>query len=240
MKIAIAHLGSLTQSIPASSIVKMFSKFKFPIKITWISLPEYSYAFKNNKYINRSISLIDFLQKKDKYDLFINLFPVFPIKEIENKTDYAMGLLCDNDLTNLEKCLLNIEKNDNLNIFQIYYSILGIAWKGEGYGLSYFPQSKNKKNRIGVSVANANLRNYVSDHLKTDNAKLWHIPYKKNIFKKMDEINKCEKIITDDLLVLHLSLYLRKYVYFLKTFPLFHKIEFFNSGEIHNVKLDII
>jgi len=65
--------------------------------------------------------------------------------------------------------------------------------------------------------------------------KIWYIPYKKNIFKRMDEINRCKKIITDDFLTLHLSLYLRKYVYFLQTLPSNTKIELFKNGEIHQV-----
>jgi len=51
----------------------------------------------------------------------------------------------------------------------------------------------------------------------------------------MDEINRCQKIITDDLTTLHSALYLRKYVYFLETSPPVLKQELFNSGEIYNV-----
>ena len=86
-----------------------------------------------------------------------------------------------------------------------------------------------------MSAANANLRNYVIDKLELDDKRLWYVPYKKNIFRKMDEINRCKKIITDELLTLHLSLYLRKYVYYLETFPHSLKIECFNSGQTYSV-----
>ena len=82
-----------------------------------------------------------------------------------------------------------------------------------------------------------NLRNYILEELKLDNSKVWNIPYKKNIFKKMDEINKCKRIITDDITMFHLAVNLRKYVYFLKTFPINFKLELFGRGEIYEVPL---
>ena len=60
-----------------------------------------------------------------------------------------------------------------------------MTWKGEGYDIKYYPRTKTKKSRIGMSAANANLRNYVSDNLEIDDKTIWHIPYKKNIFKRM-------------------------------------------------------
>ena len=65
--------------------------------------------------------------------------------------------------------------------------------------------------------------------------RIWHIPYKKNIFKYMDQINKCHKIITDDFTTFHLAMTLRKYVYFLRTSPLNMKLELFGNGEIYKV-----
>jgi hypothetical protein len=86
-----------------------------------------------------------------------------------------------------------------------------------------------------MSAVNANLRNYVLDNLEVDDKKLWYIPYKKNIFKKMDEINRCKKVITDDLLTLHLALSLRKYVYYLETYPHTLRLELFKNGQIYPV-----
>ena len=70
-----------------------------------------------------------------------------------------------------------------MNIFQLYFILSGLTWKGEGYNLAYYPKTKVRSNRIGVSVANANIRNYILDNLEVDNKKIWYIPYKKNIFK---------------------------------------------------------
>jgi hypothetical protein len=127
-----------------------------------------------------------------------------------------------------------------MNIFQLYYNLSGLKWRGEGYDIHYYPKYKLKRNKVGISIANANLRNYILDKLKLDSGKIWYIPYKKNIYKKMDNINQCKNIITDDILTFHLSMILRKYVYFLQTFPLKIKMELFGNGEIHQVSLNNI
>ena len=127
-----------------------------------------------------------------------------------------------------------------MSVLQLYFILSGLTWKGEGYDIGYCPKTKTQKNRIGVCVVNANVRNYVLDNLEIDNKKIWYIPYKKNIFKKMDEINRCKKVITDDLTIFHLAIAMRKYVYYLETFPLNTKLEFFNSGEVFKVPMNNI
>jgi len=127
-----------------------------------------------------------------------------------------------------------------MNIFQLYFILSGMTWGGEGYDIRYSPKTKTKPNKIGVSVANANIRNYVLDNLDIDKKRICYIPYKKNIFKRMDEINRCKKIITDDLITFHLALSMKKYVYYLETFPLSTKLELFNSGEVCKVPMNII
>ena len=117
---------------------------------------------------------------------------------------------------------------------------MGMEWHGEGYDIKYYPQSKTKKNKIGIAVANANLRNYITKKQKIDNKRLWHIPYKKNLLKRLDEVNRCNEIITDDFLTFNLVVYLRKYVYFLQTIPYMFKLEYFGKGKIINVPQEII
>ena len=125
-------------------------------------------------------------------------------------------------------------------LFQLYYKLAGLKWKGEGYDIGYYPKTRTKKNRAGIAVANSNLRSYILNELKLDNSSVWNLPRKKNILRKMDEINKCKRIITDDIIIFHLALSLRKYVHFLKTFPLNFNLELFKSGEIYDVPLSTI
>ena len=88
---------------------------------------------------------------------------------------------------------------------------------------------------MGIAIANANLRNFVNDRLDLKASKLWIIPYKKNIVRRMDEINRCKRVITDDLFTSQIAIALKKFVYFLQIVPLAFNIEMFGSGKVYPV-----
>jgi hypothetical protein len=233
MKVVIAHNGPLSELIVASSVNIGVKKYPVQTQIIWIVPEEHKYIFRYNKNVKAIFSYKEFKENNNKYDLLINLWP----KEVETKAMIK-------NFTGFEYCpffdqyrqsVMGTYESIEMSNFQLYYFLAGMTWRGEGYDLSYYPRSKSKKNRIGMSAANANLRNYVIDNLDLGNKKIWYIPYKKNIFKKMEEINKCKKIITDDLLTMHLSLALRKYVYYLETYPHTYKIEMFGKGQVYPV-----
>lgn len=245
MKIAFIQLGGLNHILPSTSILKRIERYRgnFIIDYVFSNNNDYSHINKYNKLINNTITFDNFLEKKDEYDLFVNLFPIIPSDVLEDmirSSKHKMGFQFNgkNDIYN--DVITGEKVNKKINLFQMYYNIMGWTWKGEGYSLSYLPRSKAKKNNVGVSVSNSNLRNFILDKLKLDTKKVSYVPYKKNLFKRMDEINKCRKIITDDLTVLNIALYLRKYVYFLETFPVNYNIELFGSGEIIKVYLNNI
>jgi hypothetical protein len=236
MKIAIIHLGSLSQLLPASSVVNGMKKH-ISTHITWVAgSKDILYIFKHSPHINNAISIEEFLSSSESYDLVINLDPFVPSQTI-NQCSFreGMGFGFYPEFDELKKVFTEETYFPNINWFQLYFSLCGMVWNGEGYGIHYFPKTKNHKSQVGVSVSNANLRNYVLDHLDLKEMNVWYIPYKKNLFKKMDEINRCHKIITDDLTTLHSALYLRKYVYFLETSTPVVKQELFGSGEIYKV-----
>jgi hypothetical protein len=240
MKIAIMHLGNLSQLIPATSVIKGINKQNIDTDITWIvNEKEFCDIFKYNKKVNKSITFEQFAKEKAVYDLFIHLYPYFPENICTNSTaEKSVGFLTSSHLDQFKEVLMGKGKFLNINILQLYFSVCGLTWKGEGYDIPYYPKSKTNNNRIGVSVANANIRKYVLKNLKIDNKKIWYVPHKKNVLKRMNEINKCKIIITDDLTTFHLSMAMRKYVYFLETFPLLTKLELFNNGEIHKVPMN--
>ena len=236
MKILITHLGSLVENFVASSVIKgLYKKYKNPDIIFAVKDKSICSLFKYNKKV-KSVIYENLANKDDVFDLLINLHPdldhnICPDIIIKDIT----GFYKNNKYYNI------LYKNEvsNLNLFQIYYKLSGLEWRGEGYDISYYPKNKVRK-KVGISVSNVNLKNYVSEKLNLENSKLWKIPYKRNIFKKMDEINRCKKIITDDFLTYNIAVCLRKYVYFLKTVSHNTKLEFFNKGEIFNVPLEII
>ncbi len=233
MKVAIAHMGPISEIVAASSVNHGVKKQSIDTDITWVVPDEHAYIFKYNKDIKKTISLDEFENSKEKYNLFINLWPT--IFKTEATLEGCMGFGFYKEFGEFEKALLNNYSFPNMSNLQLYFILAGLTWKGEGYDIGYYPKTKTKKNRIGMSAANANLRNYVLDNLEVDDKKIWYIPYKKNIFKKMDEINRCQKIITDDLLTFHLALALRKHVYYLETYPHTLRLELFKSGQVYSV-----
>jgi hypothetical protein len=242
MEIAITHLGNMSQLIPATSVIKGIKKQEINTNITWVvSKEEFCYFNKYNKDVSRTISFDKFVLENRDYDLLINLYPYFPENlKINSVIKNASGFCFHSYFDRFKKIFLENEETFDMNIFQLYFILSGLTWSGEGYDIRKYPKTKMKSNRVGVSVANANIRNYVLDNLEINNKKIWYIPYKKNIFKRMDEINRCHSIITDDLITFHLAMSLRKYVYYLETFPLSTKLELFHSGEIFKVPMNII
>jgi len=241
MEIAIIHLGHMSQLIPATSVINGIKKHDVKVNITWVvDNKDFCYINKYNKDVSRTISFEEFVEDPEDYDLLINLYPYLPEKAHFNFTARnATGFYFHSDFDKFDKVFMGDDIFD-MNVFQLYFILCGMTWNGEGYDIRYYPKTKTKSNKIGVSVANANIRNYILDNLDIDKKKIWYIPYKKNIFKRMDEINRCKKIITDDLITFHLAMSMRKYVYYLETFPLTVKLELFNSGEICKVPMNII
>ncbi|MCF7796054.1 hypothetical protein K9M42_03090 [Patescibacteria group bacterium] len=236
MKILITHLGTIAQTLPATSILYRIRDIMPNSFMTWV-VPDKKYIsiFKYNKRIDKVILFNELKEKKEEYDVLINLHPFFPHKECPNvKIKNSFDFNFNGENKDFKDVLIGNKKIPYMNIFQMYYKMIGLTWKGEGYNIKYYPKTKSKNNRIGLALANANLRNYIVDKLNI-NKKLWHVPYKNNILRRMDEINRCKKIITDDMVTLHLSLNLKKYVYYMETIPSNIKLELFNSGEVHSV-----
>jgi len=230
----------MSQILPSTSVLQGIRKHSVDTEITWVVREEkLVYFSKYIKAIDKTLTFPEFNQLGKHYDLFINLFPYYPAFVKGNFTaNEKWGLECNSRWDEFRNVLLGEEVCD-ITLFQLYYLLAGLTWKGEGYDLGYYPRTRSKRNKIGVSVANANLRNYVLEHLHVE-GKVWYVPYKKNIFKRMDEINRCSKIITDDMLTFHLAVALRKYVYFLQTYPINYKLEFFSKGQIHKVPTGVL
>ncbi|HUS50514.1 MAG TPA: hypothetical protein VMZ91_10140 [Candidatus Paceibacterota bacterium] len=241
MNILVVHLGSRSENLVATSILKGIKSTCPHCKIDWVTKDNSCHnLLKYSPNINNVYSLKELAECSKEYDLLVNLYPTINPFECPNITiKNTMGFQFKEDSDKYFDILYK-EKQSPYNLFQIYYRLMGMEWHGEGYDIKYYPQSRTKKNKIGIAVANANLRNYITDKLKIDNKRLWHIPYKKNLLKRLDEINRCKEIITDDFLTFNLVVYLHKYVYFLQTVPYMFKLEYFGKGEIINVPQEII
>ncbi len=63
--------------------------------------------------------------------------------------------------------------------------------------------------------------------------RLWDIPFKSNIIKQLDEINRCSHIITDDETCVHAALSLRKHVEYVVSKKPRYTTEMFGCVNIH-------
>jgi len=240
MKIVIVNLDSQSANIQATSVIRGIKKQNIESDITVVTSEECVDIYKYNRGINRVIPYSEFKEQSHYCDLFILLSSLFPFSCCPRlEVSDAIGFNFCDEVEKFKYGLWGME-NFDMNMFQLYYKLAGLKWKGEGYDIGYYPKTKTKKNRVGIAVANSNLRSYILNELKLDSSSVWNLPRKKNIFRKMDEINKCKRIITDDITIFHLAISLRKYVHFLKTFPLNFNLELFKSGEIYDVPLSTI
>jgi len=240
-KILIIHLGTPCECLIATSLMKdkSFSNSSFEWIVRHrdtIQMLKYNNKIKH-VHLYPKLSNTIFTQH---FDCVINFHPDFnplccPTFNSTKTTGFHYS-----EGTNEWKEILYGHTVSNKSIFQIYYRLADLKWKGQGYDILYRPKSKTKKKTSGLAIANANLRHYIIGELALDQSKLWYIPHKKYVFAKMDEINKCPHVITDDFLTLNLALCLRKNVYFLETIPFNTRLELFGSGKIFRVPKNII
>jgi hypothetical protein len=239
MKICIIDIEPLVDCFVASSINEGLKKEYDNPEITWVvnGLSEYKiFSYTRNVKV---LLYSDFCEMKDRdqYDILINFSPsIFLNDKIKVAKEYR-GFNFNIKSSSLYDIVYK-NKKSNMNIFQVYFNLAGLKWRGEGYGIKYYPKTKNKKNTIGVLTNNIKIQHYINDCLEVKNLKI--LPHKKNFFRHIDELNKCSHIITDDYLTMHLSIFLRKYVYFLKTLEINANLEFFGKGQVYEVPQQLL
>ncbi len=242
MKIAILDYGKPWHVLASTSLIKGLNK-KFPDNnITFFvnheSLPIIQYNSKIEPvsgYIHKT---------DDVFDFVLNVTPTIEACNFSSEIKSSCKLGFIEKIGNI--AFANKEAEEYFDIMhngvtterhmlQVLYRVAGLTWKGEGYDLVYYPKNKTKRNRTGIAISHDALRHFVKNNLKLEMSELYSVPMKKDIFKRMDEINRCMNIITDDLFVLHASIALRKDVEFLDTKGLTTRIEFFGNGNYYRI-----
>jgi hypothetical protein len=119
------------------------------------------------------------------------------------------------------------------SLFQLLYGLAGQTWRGEGYSLTYRPQRKQAKTVTGLAIRNPKLRKYLLANLDVNGQRMVVTPFKQNILKQIDEINKCKRLVTDDDGCMHIGVSLRKQVEYILKRPPVYKVEMFGMGNLH-------
>lgn len=239
MEILLVNLGNMCECFVSTCILKGLKKVYFdkdPVIDVLVSDDTTKTIFKYNRnirniYTGLSLSSLDM----EKYDLVINASKTGS-ERIDNNN--LIGFMTPDGDQFFD--VIYGEKVVDKNIFQVYFNLAGMKWHGESYDFCYNPKTRNKKNRTGVYLSNLNLKRYILNKLKLEEGEVWNIPFKTNILRKLDEINKCNNVITDDYLTMHLAVYLRKYVYFLLTIPQTTNIELFGKGRTFDIPIPFL
>jgi hypothetical protein len=191
---------------------------------------------------NVATSGVDAPTLKDSYDIAINFSPQVTCTEIMELANadvkFGYGKLDDNlsffnQGAELHYKYRYIGAPTRTNLLQLTYNLAGMKWQGEGYYLAYFPRNRAKKSLTGLVIRDQLLRTYIRENIKLAKSRIHVVPFKRDVLKQVDEINRCKNLVTDDYGILHLGLALRKNVEMIvKRKPTFG-VEFFGSGNLH-------
>ncbi len=228
MKIIIIQNGPDYEVFPLMSLLIGMNK-KYPkIHTTWVGMPETANLVRFNKRVNSFIDIykeftLDLLQKTFGSDICVNLSLDRLARQFASQVSAKTIVGFDKkgatsrEAEFVEKIFRHKIKT-NKTILQIYYDIAGLRWQGEGYGLSYYPKTKQQY-ECGSYV----IGDYDGN---CPEISLSEIPS-----KQIDILNQYAEIVTDDLFVAHAGIALRKKISFLSE-SLPYKLEFFGKGSM--------
>lgn len=245
MNVLICHFGEPWQALVATSLMKGIPANFKEAKISWAIPKNHEPLFEYNSKIERLY--LDYEPIEEHFNLAINLTPSVTAADYANRVDadVRLGFLSDNGAiictgkdAEVSYRIMAGEETTDRNIFQVLYRLAGIKWRGEGYDLAYFPKTRTKKKKTGIAISNPDLRQFVKENLQLDMSEIWHIPLRQNLLKRIDELNRCKNIVTDDLFSLHAAIALRKHVEFLDIEGTTMAIEFFGNGNYHRLFCD--
>jgi len=240
MRICVVQLGDINDCFVSSSLNKGFFRKYRDADIVWLVKGDDERSLFDFTDRVTALRMSDFLVVDDKpeFDLVVNLTPAIHPSDPIVRAKEVRGFNLEEISAEYYDILYGSRKTQ-MNAFQVYFKLAGMTWRGEGYGMSYYPKTRSKKNTAAIAINNAKLRHYVNDHVDVDTLRMHLVPYKRNIFKRMDEINRASYVVTDDQLTMHIGIFLRKYVHFLETVPMTTQPEFFGKGQIYKVPAKI-
>ena len=228
MSTLVINLGTPLECLISTCLIKKL-KDRFENIDILVRDEECLGVFSKNNNISRTLNLKDDNNSYLDYENYVFLSVRDPSVVFSDKKIYGFG---SSDFSDEALNILYGNKKTSKNVFEVYFNLIGEKWRGEGLTLEYSAKRYPVKNSVGFAIANPNLKKYIMNTLKLDLSKSFVIPFKDNLFKKIDETNAAETVVTDDFTYLNIALLLRKRVYFLKTINYNFNIELFRSGEI--------
>jgi len=223
----VVHHGQPWESLCATSLIKRLHKENAGLSLDWATTEDSYCLFRYNKKIDNIF--IGMPNSIDSYDFIITLSEIGRKLDIEDVSKTKLKGFLSIDCPKDVQSYFSGNKVDK-HILQILFRASGLSWRGDGYDLAYYPKNKTKQTKTGIAISNGELRSYVKKNLALRLSEPWHVPLKQDLLKRIDEINRCQRIITDDLFTVHAALALRKHVEFLDSESFNAEIEFFGHG----------
>jgi len=171
-KVLLINLEPVSGCLVSTSIIKgLKNKYK-NMKLTVIVNNDENCEslFKYNPVVDKVYTIEEFFNKlpydlmREKLDQVINLsYDNTLAKLFEGNAKKITGFKYT-DEDNLIYDTLHKYNKTPKNIFQLYFGLADLKWRGEGYDLFYHPKTKQNRNSVGLAIVNKNLNNYVSEH----------------------------------------------------------------------------
>jgi hypothetical protein len=235
-KVLLLHLNDVSDAMIVTSLIKRLVRDNNVVHCITNDSNELLFEYSGATNVTADDA------KKETYDTAINLSPSYLCANIFNKISANKKLgygLSDEEIEFFNEGAkrhyetIHLGKETKSNLFQLTFSVANLVWQGEGYGISYFPRNKTRKGLTGLATKDSRLRNFLINNLKLEYSKIWQIPFKKNVLKQIDETNRCKQIVTDENVIFHISLALRKNVELIISREPPYKVELFGSGNLH-------
>lgn len=119
------------------------------------------------------------------------------------------------------------------NIYELLFEMCDLKWSGESPFIFYKSPAKVKHNTTGISIKDDDLRHFIKNNLCLNMTRKWHVPVRSNPKKFIDEISRCEMLITDNLFASMVSVAMKKQTYYLDYEHKNMNVIFFHKGKRH-------
>jgi hypothetical protein len=231
MKIVLVQCGPRHEFFLVSSMLIGLQKAHPSAEIIWVGDSAFASIIRYNKRVSRYLDIdreFDFQTLSWLYgtDICINPCLSKTAREFCSKIHahetlgFSKDKICGPKSEFAKRVFLG-ELTTNKHVLDIYYNIAGLKWSGEGYGLTYYPKTKQTK-KAGLCFDNSPLPG-------TEDSESFIVSG--DILRQMDTINAYQSVLTDNLFIAHASIALRKQTFFY-TKPLSYRIEFFGNGKV--------
>ena len=224
MKIVLVQSGPRHEFFPTASLLIGLHKQHPSAKIIWFGDPQFRDLVRFNNRVSRFVDIskeLDFHMLATFYgaDLCINPSLDKTAREMASAV-HAKRTLGFNKQgvaspsAELTHRVLSGEVPTRKHILSLYYDLAEMKWDGEGYGLNYFPKTKQEP-KTGAC-----------GKVPTGEP----VSLKGNVLHHLDQLNAFSAIHTDDLYTAHAAIALRKEAYLYGNPP--YEFHFFGKGKV--------